>query len=446
MSGISNSDLRSYGMLAFPLAVAGLPLYLHAPDFYVTERGLSLSLIGLILLLVRVLDAVQDPVIGALSDTFRAQRRRIMLISLAGLSVGMICLFTPPTTYAAVWFSFWVIVATTCFSFLSINLNTIGGIWSHDTHEKTTIASSRERFGLIGVLVGVMIPGMLVIWMSKSFAFAIFAVLLALVFLYCGWRFAAWSGSNEQLFSQSGASGGRRFRMGLPRDKSSRRLVLLTLPSAVASALPAVLFLFFVRDVLGEESLNWVFLLVYFIAAVAGIPVWRNLSKRHGKVRSWSLSIALAIVSFVAAAFVADGTIVLYLLVCLFTGFALGGDLVFPASLMADFVDRNDDSRDRAGSGYAWLSFVQKAGLGVAAGVAFPVLDLIGFETGAQNTQTALLGLTLLYAIVPLGLKSLSLLLLWTWRETLEGDGIYEKEVDNNLYRAAGAGPDTNWM
>jgi hypothetical protein len=47
---------------------------------------------------------------------------------------------------------------------------------------------------------------------------------------------------------------------------------------------------------------------------------------------------------------------------------------------------------------------------------------------------------------VPLFLKAISLMMLWGWRDALEGDTIYENKMDNNLYRAAGAGPDTNWM
>lgn len=446
MDRIDGRDLRSYGMLAFPLAVAGLPLYLHAPDFYLTERGVSLSAIGLILLFVRVFDAVQDPLIGAISDRYQRHRRGIMMSALTGLSLGMICLFIPPAGYASVWFAFWVVVATTCFSVLSINLNTLGGIWSHDSYEKTVIASSRERFGLFGVLTGVLVPGILAVWYSKGIAFAVFALVLFLVILYCGTRFWNWSISNRHLFDACTDVSGQGIKLRLPDSPASKRLILLTLPSAFASALPAVLFLFFVRDAVQAESLVWVFLMVYFISAMVGIPVWRSLSKRYGKATAWCLSISMAIVSFVAAAFVSPGAIPLYVAVCLFTGFALGGDLVFPASLMADFVDKDPESRGHAGTGYAWLSFVQKAGLGLAAGIAFPILETVGFSTGTGNTATALLWLTILYAVVPLIMKSISLWMLWAWRGSLEEGQIYEKKMDNNLCRTANAGPDTNWM
>ena len=67
--------LIQYGLIAFPLAFAGLPIYLHAPDFYAVNLGLRIEAIGAVLLILRLFDAVQDPVIGRLSDRFHAQRQ-----------------------------------------------------------------------------------------------------------------------------------------------------------------------------------------------------------------------------------------------------------------------------------------------------------------------------------------------------------------------------------
>ena len=71
---LPGADLALYGILALPLAFAGLPVYLHAPDFYATSYGLSLAALGSVLLGLRVVDAVQDPLIGTFSDAFAHRR------------------------------------------------------------------------------------------------------------------------------------------------------------------------------------------------------------------------------------------------------------------------------------------------------------------------------------------------------------------------------------
>ena len=57
--------LLAYGVLGFPLAFAALPLYVHVPRLYAESVGLSLALVGAVLLGARLLDAVVDPLIGA---------------------------------------------------------------------------------------------------------------------------------------------------------------------------------------------------------------------------------------------------------------------------------------------------------------------------------------------------------------------------------------------
>jgi Na+/melibiose symporter-like transporter len=59
----------AYGLMAAPLAFAALPLYVLFPQFYATNLGVSLAALGGLLLVVRALDAVTDPLIGRLLDT-----------------------------------------------------------------------------------------------------------------------------------------------------------------------------------------------------------------------------------------------------------------------------------------------------------------------------------------------------------------------------------------
>jgi GPH family glycoside/pentoside/hexuronide:cation symporter len=60
--------LPRYGLFAGFLAFAGLPIYIHAPKFFVDEYGVSLAAIGGVLLVLRLIDFVQDPLLGRLVD------------------------------------------------------------------------------------------------------------------------------------------------------------------------------------------------------------------------------------------------------------------------------------------------------------------------------------------------------------------------------------------
>ena len=66
------------------LSAAGLPIYIHAPKVYADEYGVSLAAMGTVLFVLRLLDVVQDPLLGRLAE---AVRRRQGLAVAAGTGV-----------------------------------------------------------------------------------------------------------------------------------------------------------------------------------------------------------------------------------------------------------------------------------------------------------------------------------------------------------------------
>ena len=99
---LRTSELVSYGALGLPLAFAALPIYVHVPRLYAEGLGLSLALVGAVLLAARVVDAVTDPLIGWAND--RLPRRRLWIaLALPVLGVGMVGLMAPPAGAGALW-------------------------------------------------------------------------------------------------------------------------------------------------------------------------------------------------------------------------------------------------------------------------------------------------------------------------------------------------------
>ena len=68
-----------------------------------------------------------------------------------------------------------------------------------------------------------------------------------------------------------------------------------------------------------------------------------------------------------------------------------------------------------AAEGFGLWGFVSKFTLAFAAVTLLPVLQASGFQSGGDNPDSALSMLTILYALVPCGLKLGAVaLLLWT--------------------------------
>ena len=159
----SKTAVLQYSVLALPLAFASLPLYIHAPDFYTRELGLGIGVIGITLLLIRLFDAVQDPIIGYISDRHAKWRFNLIAAGALMLLIGMAAVFYGPTLAmpVALWFVLAMVLATTGFSIVSINLNMIGGFWHDEPVQRTRISAWRERFALLGLLIASILPAAL---------------------------------------------------------------------------------------------------------------------------------------------------------------------------------------------------------------------------------------------------------------------------------------------
>ncbi|NCX20416.1 MAG: hypothetical protein EBX06_09160 [Rhodobacteraceae bacterium] len=57
------------GLFGVMLGTVGLPIYLHAPKYFSDTYGVSLASLGAIMFALRVVDFVQDPLLGRLSTS-----------------------------------------------------------------------------------------------------------------------------------------------------------------------------------------------------------------------------------------------------------------------------------------------------------------------------------------------------------------------------------------
>jgi glycoside/pentoside/hexuronide:cation symporter, GPH family len=150
----------AYGALGLPLAFAALPIYVHAPRLYAGDLGLSLATVGGVLLVARALDAITDPLIGAISDRY-AYRRLLILLALPFLAFGMLALLAPPPDAGAGWLAAAVIAVTLGYSLATINYNAWGAEAADAPSDRTRLVAAREGCALVGVVLAAALPTVL---------------------------------------------------------------------------------------------------------------------------------------------------------------------------------------------------------------------------------------------------------------------------------------------
>ena len=402
MSTAPRHSLPSFALFGGFLAAAGLPIYIFAPTFYAENYGVGLTAIAAVLFWLRLLDAVQDPLFGWISEGLG--RERGFWIGFAGfILVGaMILLFAiPPRTAPLLWFALSMTGLFSAFSFLTINFYAQGITAAASLPGgHMQVAAWRETGALIGVCLAAVAPGLLVLWtQAPMLSFALGFAAIGLLSLWVMRR--QWVGPTQRVPSN--------FKL-IWQDLPARRLLVLAFVNALPVAVSSSLFLFFVTHRLQATAWAGALLLVFFLSAAASAPIWAALARRYGTRRALLGSMSLAIAIFAVVGFLGTGDVGLFALVCVISGASIGADLTL---MPAAFAQRLAVIAPNGAQGFGLWSLMNKLTLALAAIALFPLLEMAGFDATASNqTGQALFTLTFLYAACPLFLKLVAILLL----------------------------------
>lgn len=399
----SGARLPSYSLFAALLAAAGLPIYIHAPKFYVDEFGVSLAALGTVLFGLRLIDVVQDPLLGRLAERTRDHRGLAVALGAGVMACAMIALFAiPPVLPPLIWFALSLTLVFSAFSFLTINFYAQGvikaGQMSGNGHLR--LARWRESGALAGVCLASVAPVALGAMLAQPFAgfavgFAVLAV-LAVIAMRSEW-------------STAGVEPASGF-MKVLGDKLARRLLLIAMVNAAPVAVSSTLFLFFVESKLQAPGFEGPLLLVFFLSAAVAAPVWGALAETFGPRKILLTAMVLAILAFGLTLSLGPGDWLLFAVICIASGATLGADLTL---LPAIFAARMAKISPSAAEGFGLWSFVSKLTLAFAAVSLLPMLEAVGFQSGStSNPPEALAMLTFLYAAVPCALKLIAIALL----------------------------------
>ncbi|MBL4916987.1 MFS transporter [Szabonella alba] len=401
-------SLLPWSLFAALIAAAGLPIYIHAPKFYVDTYGVPLATLGVALFALRLLDVVQDPALGWLAE--RTRRRRGVLVAgavllIAGAMAGLFAL--PPPIAPLAWFALMLALLFSAFSFLTICFYAQGvvrGAALPGGH--LALAGWRETGALIGISLAAIAPVALAPLTDRPFTgFALGFAVLALVAALAMRR--EWRAAPPPVAAPAGPS-----FAALLADPALRGLLLLALVNAAPVAVTSTLFLFFVESRLAEPALAGPLLLLFFLSAALTAPAWGRLAHRIGARRALLAGMGLAIPAFALALTLGPGQVALFAVICAASGAALAADMVLLPAILA----RHLAARGAEAMGFGLWSFASKSMLAVAAVTLFPLLDLAGFRAGGANDAGALQALTLLYAGLPCALKLGAIALLWRSR------------------------------
>lgn len=414
-AGAGRIPAARVALLAAALAAVGVPLYIHLPRFATEALGLTLGQIGALQGLIRMVDVVQDPLLGRLTDRFGAHRGRLAALALSGLALGVVWVFAlTPAQGGMGGLAAGLVLTFTAYSLGTVLLygQSVAIAGSDAPAAQLRLAGARELGILAGVALGAMGPQLLGLAFPHAGGYPAFALSAAALALLAAW-------ASRPLW-QRPAAATLPLRLGALRRSGAGWLLALGFVNGLPVAVTTTLFLFFVDQRLGLSHLAGLFLLIFFAAGGLSAPAWARLAARFSPRPVLALAMCLAVASFVWAYALPSGAALSFAMIAAVSGAALGADSVILTGLLASTLGRAGLA---AGQVFGLWSFLAKASLAAAAAVMLPALGLAGFDPGGGNDAAALDALNAAYALVPCALKLLAFAFLALLPRHLFADG-----------------------
>lgn len=405
----------AYAAPAFVLAVVGIPVYVYIPKFYTDVAGVHIAAIGVILLVVRLFDAVTDPVIGMISDRMHSRfgrRRPLMAIGAVLTAVSVAMLFNPPESMGGgsvtLWFLVLIFVLFLSWTVVIVPYESLGPELTFDYDDRTALFSVRDGALIAGTLVAAASPGV-ASWLTglgetpqdqRQIFLLLSAVYSPLILLGTGWCVLAFRERVQYTVAQS-ARVFRQIRESLA-NRPFRILLAAYTISAAGNNLPATLILYYVEYVLLSELAD-IFLMIYFVTGIAFLPAWVYLSSKFGKKEIWLAAMAVNTGAFFGVFFLGPGDAFIYGVLVFLSGIGFGAALAIPSAIQADVIDYDEliSGQRREGLYIGLWSIAKKLAAAAGVGAGLALLGISGYVPNIDQSESVVLTLRILYALVP---------------------------------------------
>lgn len=385
--------------------------------FYATQvLAIPPALAGIALLVPRLVDAISDPLMGALSDRTHSRRGRRRVYLLIGAPLLAL-------TFAAVFFvpvdaSLPVRVGLLVLAFLASNLAVtvyevpyaaMAAEMSSDYRQRIELTGYKMMAARAGIILALFVSPIVIGWgASPAQGFRMLGVIAAIFMLVTGWIGYFATARAPRSAGEVRAFALRQEFDAIRTNVPFRNLWFVFLAQNLAigaSATALIYFLTYHMQVVGQTA--GLLLATGAIAAAFATPLWIWLARRRGKSRTYHLGIALSAAIILALGLVQPGMAVLLFILLAINGVVDGGTQLLPNSMVPDTVEADEaiTGERREGALFGAWGFCRKLGMTLGAFAVSLALAAVGFAEGASpaaQTPAALTGIRLIYVGVPL--------------------------------------------
>ena len=413
--------------------------------FLVSVVGLQAQFAGTILLIGRIWDSINDPLIGTISDRISSRwgrRRPFLLFGAIPFGVTFFLLFFVPDIDSDIWLSVYYaavfLIFDTIYTIVNVPYAALTPELTEDYDERSSLAGWRIAIAILASLVAGATFRLLA---EDVIAADLVDTMPVAEALQTGYAVSAgiWAFSltipplilffNIEEPANYGPVSGTikpwRTIREVFRNRPFRLAALIYLLSFTAADIVVAVFVWFLVFYIGAgQGFDSIVIALVLGTGFVTMPLTVKLMRRFEKRSTYIGAMAIYAIVLLIMSQIPRGGQIYVVVAALFAGFGYGAANVIPWAMVADVVDVDELSsgQRREGIYTGYLVFLRKLATALAIFIVTNYLAYTGFQGGQtgglvtiEQPESALTALRVLVGVVPASMLALSILVAWRY-------------------------------
>ncbi|MEH1919490.1 MFS transporter [Nostoc sp.] len=391
--------------------------------FFTNIAGIPAGLAGSILMISKIWDGVNDPLVGFLSDKTKSRRwgRRLPWMFYGAIPFGIFFFlqWIVPQFSANhsdnIWPLFWYyviigVISQSFYTVVNLPYTAMTPELTQDYDERTSLNSFRFTFSIGGSILSLILMGIVFSKITdpqqQVIVLAAICTVISILGLYwCvfGVRDRIMAFESKRIQAEEPAS--LPFLEQLKIVFSNRPFLFVIgiyLFSWLGVQITASIIPYFVVNCMDlKQSDVPTILIAVQGTALLMLFVWGALSKKFGKKVVYFLGMSLWIIAAAGLFFLQPGQIVLMYVMAVMAGFGVSTAYLIPWSMIPDVIELDElqTGQRREGIFYGFMVLLQKFGLAFGLFLVGNALQVAGFQASVAGSPSPIQPASALFAI-----------------------------------------------
>ena len=425
-----------YGVGDFGLAVMTASLQFYMLLYYTDVVKIDPAIAGSAMLVGKLTwDMVNDVLFGYLSDKTKSRwgrRRPYLIFSAVPLALSFWLLFSLPEGMSNV-VAFFAIIGTfilfdTFHTMITMAYQSMTAELTTDYNERTSLSTVRMVFSVLGYISGAAITTMLAgilrdnMGISDGAAWSrvglIFGILAAITVLITGITVRNKPVVNDAPTTLPPI---KAFINTLKNKPFMKFVIISMIMSTAFTVVTAMLPYFVIYQIDMEPSIAIIMMLMLVTLALFLVPC-QKLAMSIGKHKAYAVGLVIACAALLSSFFLPNKETILIYVVAFVAGLGFSSQWVCPHSMMPDVIeyDELETCQRREGIFYGMWGMTGKVTGALGVAICGWGLKIFGYVEGVQQTAMSLLGIRLMFSVLPAVLLLICVPLLMKYPITRE--------------------------